>query len=411
MLATSLVGNTLQYIDPGLSANTTLQSIALGSRFYGIIICRKPHLEPRRPPRRTVRSRSCSRHPDGKRVGFDPTTETSYAEVPGSSYTDELPILTPDDAYTDEEVAALEPTLPRLLTIPEFESGAYQVEVFGTASGPFSINFTGLDGSGGAAATQLITGTASAGSEQTFTFTPKPNVPPVAADDGPIIIHGTSAVSIPVLSNDHDPDGVLDPTSVEIVSPPVDGTAVPQADGTVRYTPGPGSSGTDTFTYVVWDTGGARSNTATVTVQHDDTPISITSVSQYPSSSGNTPFAFTVTLAAACILPVSVDYATADGTATVSGNDYKAQSGTLTFEPGQTTQTITINVTVGQDAQSDLSFFVNLVNPINGQIPPGGGKGSARSSRMQPELAITSTTHRQWATSSARRPETIPTTD
>jgi uncharacterized protein len=40
----------------------------------------------------------------------------------------------------------------------------------------------------------------------------------------------------------------------------------------------------------------------------------------------------------------SVDYATADGTATVSDNDYQAKSGTLTFAAGQQSQTVTVLV-------------------------------------------------------------------
>nr|MBA3280261.1 hypothetical protein [Geodermatophilaceae bacterium] len=45
---------------------------------------------------------------------------------------------------------------------------------------------------------------------------------------------------------------------------------------------------------------------------------------------------FTVALTAASDVPVTVDYATADGSATVAGGDYQAQSGSLTFAAGQT---------------------------------------------------------------------------
>ena len=46
-----------------------------------------------------------------------------------------------------------------------------------------------------------------------------------------------------------------------------------------------------------------------------------------------------VTLSAASATPVSVNYATADGTATAA-TDYFAQSGTVTFAPGQTSRRI-----------------------------------------------------------------------
>ena len=46
---------------------------------------------------------------------------------------------------------------------------------------------------------------------------------------------------------------------------------------------------------------------------------------------------FTVSLSAPSTQPVTVTYATGDGTAT-QGQDYLATTGTLTFAPGQTQQ-------------------------------------------------------------------------
>ena len=46
-----------------------------------------------------------------------------------------------------------------------------------------------------------------------------------------------------------------------------------------------------------------------------------------------------VTLSAASTSPVTVQYATSDGTA-VAGTDYTAQTGTVTFAPGQTSRLI-----------------------------------------------------------------------
>ena len=53
---------------------------------------------------------------------------------------------------------------------------------------------------------------------------------------------------------------------------------------------------------------------------------------------------FVVTLDPAAAQTVTVDYATADGTAT-AGDDYTATSGTLTFDPGETSQTIAVPIT------------------------------------------------------------------
>ncbi|MFZ6820684.1 Calx-beta domain-containing protein, partial [Undibacterium sp. Ji22W] len=65
---------------------------------------------------------------------------------------------------------------------------------------------------------------------------------------------------------------------------------------------------------------------------------------------------FTVTLSAASGQTVSVGYNTSNGTAT-AGSDYTATSGTLTFNPGVTTQTITVNI--ANDSVFELSENFN----------------------------------------------------
>jgi len=71
---------------------------------------------------------------------------------------------------------------------------------------------------------------------------------------------------------------------------------------------------------------------------------------------------FTVTNTTPSTLPLTVNYATADGTA-VAGRDYTAASGTLTFAPGWTTQTIRVPILNDGIAQSGLNFTLNLSNP------------------------------------------------
>src|SRR5262249_39427061 len=46
-----------------------------------------------------------------------------------------------------------------------------------------------------------------------------------------------------------------------------------------------------------------------------------------------------------------------------AGSDYTAASGTLTFAPGQTSQTITVQVNGDRLAEPDKTFFVNLSTP------------------------------------------------
>jgi hypothetical protein len=69
--------------------------------------------------------------------------------------------------------------------------------------------------------------------------------------------------------------------------------------------------------------------------------------------------------------PLTVDYATSDGTAT-GGADYVATSGTLTFDtPSE--QTITVTTLSDAEVEPDETFFVNLSNPQN--ISPTGQGG------------------------------------
>ena len=85
-------------------------------------------------------------------------------------------------------------------------------------------------------------------------------------------------------------------------------------------------------------------------------------------NAGTTDFNFTVTLSAASNLTVTVNYATADGTATVANNDYQSASGILTFNPGDLTKTITVKVNGDTVAEPDEIFFVNLSSAVNAII-------------------------------------------
>lgn len=91
---------------------------------------------------------------------------------------------------------------------------------------------------------------------------------------------------------------------------------------------------------------------------HDDEPsIRMEGASMLEGRVNRTTlFIFTVTLSAAYDQPVTTSYRTVDGTATTSDNDYVAQTGTLSFAPGETTKTITIEVK-GDNKQEDSEYF------------------------------------------------------
>ena len=83
----------------------------------------------------------------------------------------------------------------------------------------------------------------------------------------------------------------------------------------------------------------------------------------------------TVTRPGGSNVPVTVTYATSDGTA-VAGTDYTAATGTLTFTPSQTSATITIPVLDdGVFQTSNKTFNVTLSNPSGGA--PLGAPSSA----------------------------------
>jgi sugar lactone lactonase YvrE len=84
---------------------------------------------------------------------------------------------------------------------------------------------------------------------------------------------------------------------------------------------------------------------------------------------------FTVQLNAASASQVTVNYATANGTAT-AGTDYTQTSGTLVFAPGVTSQTINVPITTVAKGGPTLSFTLNVSNPVNATIARGQGTGS-----------------------------------
>src|SRR5438094_6039189 len=89
--------------------------------------------------------------------------------------------------------------------------------------------------------------------------------------------------------------------------------------------------------------------------------ISITDVTKAEGKKGQTTlFTFTVTLSAAYDQAVTMSFGTTDGTAKTSDSDYVAKSGTLTFAPGETTKTITIEVKGDNKKESNETFYLDL---------------------------------------------------
>ncbi|WDK83183.1 putative Ig domain-containing protein [Xanthomonas campestris pv. campestris] len=113
------------------------------------------------------------------------------------------------------------------------------------------------------------------------------------------------------------------------------------------------------------------------TIVNDDAQptLSIDDVSVNEGNSGTTTATFTVTLSAASGQTVSVNYASADGTAT-AGSDYVARSGTLTFAPGTTAQGVAITVNGDTALEPNETFSVGLSGASNASIARATGAGT-----------------------------------
>ncbi|MCP5479763.1 MAG: putative Ig domain-containing protein, partial [Rhodanobacteraceae bacterium] len=113
------------------------------------------------------------------------------------------------------------------------------------------------------------------------------------------------------------------------------------------------------------------------TIVNDDPlpSLGINDVTVVEGNAGTVNAVFTVGLSAASGQTVSVNYATADGTATQPA-DYSSASGALTFTPGQTVQTVSVPVIGETVPEANETFFVNLSGGANATIADNQGVGS-----------------------------------
>jgi chitinase len=116
--------------------------------------------------------------------------------------------------------------------------------------------------------------------------------------------------------------------------------------------------------------------------------LSIGNAAVAEGNSGPTSLTFTVTLSAPGTSPVTVAYATADGSATAP-LDYTATSGTLTFS-GTTTQSITVSIVGDTVVEPNETFQVVLSAPTGATIAAGSATGTITNDDMAsvPTLSI-----------------------
>ena len=100
---------------------------------------------------------------------------------------------------------------------------------------------------------------------------------------------------------------------------------------------------------------------------------------------------FVVWMDAASNSTVTVDYATANGSAS-SGGDYATTAGTLSFSPGEVVKTVAVDIVDDVAAEGVERFFLNLSNAVNANIADASAVGQIGANDaaavLAPQLSI-----------------------
>lgn len=135
--------------------------------------------------------------------------------------------------------------------------------------------------------------------------------------------------------------------------------------------------GNETLKIVLTSPAGAKiaDGTAVGTIVNDDARLSVADATVTEGNGGISTLAFTVTLSAAASGPVTVDYATGNGSAR-AGQDYTAQTGTLTFAAGETSKVVNIQVTGDTTVEANETLKLTLSSPAGAVIKDGVAVGT-----------------------------------
>lgn len=198
------------------------------------------------------------------------------------------------------------------------------------------------------------------------------------------VFEGGSSVTVPIVRTGE----LTSTTSINYET--IDGTARAGSDytaasGTLVFAPGETSKNitirtlndnvyeeTESFTVKLSNPGGGdniyilSSDTTGVTI-FDNEPKPIVSVSNITVEEprfGTAEALFTVRLTNPTSQTVTVNYATNNGSAT-AGSDYLAASGTLTFNPLETTKTVSVKINADALNEGNEAFFLSLTNAVN----------------------------------------------
>ena len=130
---------------------------------------------------------------------------------------------------------------------------------------------------------------------------------------------------------------------------------------------------------------GVTAASVEVSITEDDTPA--LTIADANATESDEEITFTVQLNVASSLAVTVDWATADGTAT-QGADYGETTGTLTFDALETEQTITVPLLDDALDEADETFTIALSNPSNATLDDPEAIGTITDNDAAPTLII-----------------------
>ena len=122
------------------------------------------------------------------------------------------------------------------------------------------------------------------------------------------------------------------------------------------------------------DNAGLADAAATGTIMDND-PMPQLTVADARAAEDDGAMVFTARLSVSSVLPVTVRYATSDGTAT-AGEDYTAAAGSLTFTPGDVERTISVALQEDKTFEEDETFVLTLSNAMNAGLEDAEATGT-----------------------------------
>ena len=116
-------------------------------------------------------------------------------------------------------------------------------------------------------------------------------------------------------------------------------------------------------------------------------PVGISVADARVDENGGAPLAFAVTLSRAAAGQVTVDYQTVNGTAS-AGTDYTAADGTLTFEAGESSQTVEVAVLDDSHDEGEETMTLRLSNPSEGRLADAEATGTIENTDPLPRALL-----------------------